>query len=79
MKTILERLNEAKEHGYYWADAAIRNYDPKFAEIQVSDTLYNALDMAFEWQDSPEGEDFWYKIHNDLVNKVDSEPTTIYK
>ena len=28
MKTILEWLEEAKQQGYDWADAAIRNYNP---------------------------------------------------
>ena len=80
MKTILEWLNEAKEQGYEWADAAIRNYDPKFADFGENkqlDTLSDALDGAFDWQDNPEGEDFWVKIHMDLVNEETSEPTPV--
>lgn len=69
MRTIEQWLKKAKEDGYDWADAAIRNYNPKFAETQVVDTLSDALNSAFDWQDSPEEEDFWYNIHKNLVNE----------
>ena len=75
MRTIEQWLEKAKEDAYEWADAAIRNYDPKFAETQVADTLSDALNRAFDWQDSPEEEDFWDKIHKDLVNEEAFEAT----
>ena len=75
MRTIEQWLEKAKEDERCWADAAIRNYDPKFAEIQVSDTLSDALNIAFDWQDSPEEEAFWVKIHMDLVNEESFEAT----
>lgn len=69
MRTIEQWLKKAKEDERCWADAAIRNYNPKFAETQVVDTLSDALNSAFDWQDSPEEEDFWDKIYKDLVNE----------
>lgn len=80
MKPILTWLEEAKAQGYKWVDSAIRNYDPKYAEFGENkqlDTLYDALDGAFDWQDSPEGEDFWDKIQKDLVNQEASKPTPV--
>ena len=59
MKTVLEWLNEAKEQGYEWADAAIRNYDPEFTTVKERASLRGALTRAFSWINSPEGEDFW--------------------
>ena len=75
MRTIEQWLEKAKEDERCWADAAIRNYNPKFAEIQVVDTLSDALNRAFDWQDSPEEEAFWVKIHMDLVNEESFEAT----
>lgn len=65
MKTILEWLNEAKEQGYEWADAAIRNYDPKFSNLSYN-SLYEALAGAFIWRASPEGHTYWEGVSESL-------------
>ena len=59
MKTVLEWLEEAKKQGYEWADAAIRNYDPKFTTIKEKESLTRALISAFSWQNSPEEHKYW--------------------
>lgn len=69
MRTIKQWLEKAKEQGYDWADAAIRNYYPDYSDDNTSDTLCYALLMAFDWEYSPEGDAFWSEIYEDLVNK----------
>ena len=66
MKTILEWLNEAKEQGYEWADAAISNYDPKFMPIRKTNSLIASLETAFVWGGSPEGYDYWRNVRESL-------------
>ena len=67
MKPILEWLNEAKEQGYDWADAAIRNYDPNFVTIKETNSLIEALGNAFSWGSSPEKYEYWEKIQCGLA------------
>lgn len=71
-KTILEWLEEAKQQGYDWADAAIRNYDPNFLLKYPSDvdSLSDTLIFAFSWDKSPEGRDYWEPI----VDKLREDP-----
>ena len=66
MKTILEWLEEAKEQGYEWADAAIRNYNPDFTTIKESENLTRAVSNAFFWRDSPEGHAYWEGVSASL-------------
>lgn len=66
MKPILDWLNEAKEQGYEWADAAIRNYDPKFMPIRKTNSLIASLENAFVWEGSPEGHDYWRNVIESL-------------
>ena len=67
MKTILEWLNEAKQQGYEWADAAIRNYDPNFVPINEANSLIHAIGNAFSWGSSPEKYEYWEKIQCGLA------------
>ena len=48
MKTVLEWFNEAKNQGYKWADAAIRNSNNLNGE---NPDLATALAAAFVWRD----------------------------
>ena len=75
MRTIKQWLEEAKQQGHDWADAAIRNYYPDYSDDNTSDTLCYALLMAFDWEYSPEGDAFWSEIYEDLVNKESLDDT----
>jgi len=77
MKTILEWLEEAKEQGYEWADAAIRNYDPKFTTRKERGSLKEALAGAFFWEKSPENKEFWYGVSESLRATVSGDSTLI--
>jgi len=77
MKTILEWLNEAKEQGYEWADAAIRNYDPKFTTRKERESLKEALYGAFNWWESPEKKEFWHGVSESLRATVSGDSTFI--
>lgn len=66
MKTILEWLEEAKQHGYDWADAAIRNYDPNFSKDATARSLEDAINSAFVWEESPQGSGYWLGIVDEL-------------
>lgn len=62
MKT-LEWLQEAKNEGYDWADAALKNYDHAYASAQPDpDTLSQAIGFAFNWENVPERYDYWAGI-----------------
>ena len=77
MKTILEWLNEAKEQGYEWADAAIRNYDPKFTTRKERESLKEALYGAFSWERSPEKKEFWHGVSESLRATISGDSTLI--
>ena len=79
MKPILEWFEEAKQQGYDWADAAIRNYNPNYAIIKETKTLSAALTRAFSWRKSPEGSEFWVRIDESLRSdeEMDGFPSTI--
>ena len=76
MKPILEWLNEAKEQGYDWADAAIKNYDPNFTTIKERESLKEALRGAFPWASTPETIEFWRGVHSSIryANAVNPTP-----
>ena len=62
MKTITQWLEEAKQQGYEWADAAIKNYDPGFSRDGTARNLKDAIGRAFHWDASPEGGRYWVGI-----------------
>ena len=66
MKNILEWLEWAKEQGYEWADAAIRNYDPNFVPIKEANSLIDAIGNAFSWGNSPEKYEYWEGVCESL-------------
>jgi len=79
MKPILEWLNEAKQQGYEWADAAIRNYDPNFVTIKETNSLIDALGNAFAWGGSPEKYEYWEGVSASLSSdeEMDGFPSTM--
>ena len=71
VKTVLDWLNEAKEQGYEWADAAIYNVNngrtcagEKCNPSKVCSSLRNALD-AFDWGESSQTFSFWEKVYTE--------------
>lgn len=76
MKTILEWLEEAKQQGYDWADAAIRNYNPNYAIIKETKTLSAALIKAFSWRKSPEDYPYWNRVYESLKAPLPTAPVT---
>ena len=67
MKTVLDWLNEAQHQGYDWVDAAIENYDAKYATLHPEpDSLTQALKFAFKWGRSSEGYNFWDEISSGI-------------
>ena len=76
MKTILEWLEEAKEQGAEWADAAIRNYNPNYAIIKETKTLSAALIKAFSWRKSPEDYLYWNRVYEILTTPLPTAPVT---
>ena len=81
MKPILEWLNEAKQQGYEWADAAIRNYDPKVSGPTNAKSLTDAIFFACGWLNSPEGDAFWKSVTDSLKRppSADCSPTTLHE
>lgn len=63
MKTVMEWLQEAKEQGHPWADAAIANCYTADAQKESMD---RALLAAFIWDDAPEGSEYWSRIYGEL-------------
>ena len=80
MKTILEWLNEAKEQGYDWAEAAINNYIRQWAYSSPKNkvnSLVRSLEVAFVWSDSPEKEEFWHGVSESLRAAEEGDSTLI--
>lgn len=77
MKTVLEWLEWAKEQGYEWADAAIRNYDPAYKRDDGCDNLYEAVQKAFKWVSSPEGHSFWINIYRTVASQATTSFTDL--
>ena len=76
MKPILEWLEEAKQQGYDWADAAIRNYNPNYSIIKETKTLSAALNYAFSWRKSPEDSPYWVRVNESLNAPLPTAPVT---
>lgn len=80
MKSILEWLNEAKQQGYEWADAAINNYIRQWAYSSPKNkvnSLVRSLEVAFVWSDSPEKEEFWHGVSESLRVTVSGDSPLI--
>lgn len=80
MKTVLEWLNEAKEQGYDWAEAAINNYIRQWAYSSPKNkvnSLVRSLEVAFVWSDSPEKEEFWHGVSESLRVTVSGDSPLI--
>ena len=75
MRTILEWLYEAKEQGYEWADAAIRNYDPNFFKKKNVLSLSDALLHAFNWDAVPEKNGYWESVFDSI--EMTPDPTIL--
>lgn len=70
MKTIKQWFEQAKEQGYEWADSALKyteDYDN--SGKLMADSLKNAIDSGFCWEDTEEGEDYWFDIWKTLDYK----------
>ena len=63
MKTIKQWFEQAKEKGYEWADAAL-DYaqNNSFLEDSMVDCLQDAVADGFSWEDTEEGEDYWFEV-----------------
>jgi len=70
MKTIKQWFEQAKEQGYEWADSAL-DYAQNHADLEklMTDSLKNAIDSGFCWEDTEEGEDYWFDIWKTLDYK----------
>lgn len=77
MRTILEWLNEAKQQGHEWADAAIRNYDPDFFRKENVLSLSDALLHAFNWKTTPEKDTYWESVFDSIETTSDPNPTIL--
>lgn len=76
MKTIKQWFEQAKEQGYEWADSALQYaedyYNAEYydnPEDVMADSLKNAIDSGFCWEDTEEGEDYWFDIWKTLDYK----------
>lgn len=63
-KTVIEWLNEAKEQGHEWADAAIENSSVEPDARRTS--LSAAIHCAFIWDGTKEGTAYWRDIFYSL-------------
>ena len=66
MRTIEQWLEKAKEDGYEWADAAIRNYDPNYFKKKNVLSLSDALLHAFNWDAVPEKNGYWESVFDSI-------------
>lgn len=72
MKTIKQWFEEAKGQGYEWAEVALKyteNYAKEMPEELMAYSLKNAIDSGFCWEDTEEGEDYWFDIWKTLKYK----------
>jgi hypothetical protein len=67
MKTVMQWLQEAKEQGHPWADAAIANCVAPDAE---KESMHRALLAAFIWDDSIQGNEYWRRIYRELGGRL---------
>lgn len=82
MKTILEWLNEAKEQGYDWAEAAIKNCIHEWSDTNPpytveKESLIHALSSAFNWGKSPQKYAYWKVVYEKLRTAEEGDSTLI--
>ena len=65
MKPILDWLAEIKDEGIR-AEAVCNYFGVRRASFYNANSLLEALMKAFCWGFSPQGDDFWCEIYNDL-------------
>lgn len=76
MKTVKDYLNELPD-GY--RELALANFDQEFCDSrpyridQIEDAA-DALDFAFDWASTSQGEDFWNDVQNHLIFESDLPP-----
>jgi hypothetical protein len=69
-KTALEWFEEAKQKGHDWAQLAINNISR--SSLMKHSSMSKALALSFVWEETPEGLEFWGKLH-DVVWTVEQE------
>jgi len=69
-KTALEWFEEAKQKGHEWAQLAINNISKDSPREYPS--ISKALALSFAWDQTPEGVEFWFKLH-DVVWTTEQE------
>jgi TPR repeat protein len=69
-KTALEWFEEANQKGHEWAQLAINNIS--MDSLKKYPSISKALALSFAWDKTPEGLEFWGKLH-DVVWTVERE------
>jgi hypothetical protein len=69
-KTALEWFEQAKQKGHEWAQLAIGNISGDLLIKYAS--MSESLTWSFDWWKTPEGGEFWDKVH-DAVWTVEQE------
>ncbi len=75
MKTIKEHLETLPEP---YRSQALENYNPRFLgddPPQKFEQVSEALIYAFDWTESPEGEEYWDKYQDSLINQENLLPS----
>lgn len=72
MKTVKKWLQELPEP---YRAQALENMDSDEANTKVN-SQYQALDKAFVWEETPQGEDYWDSIYDKLYNGIPLIPRT---
>lgn len=66
-KTVIEWLEQAKAHGYEWAQSAIEQVDEdKYTQVN---SLSNAVSYFQTWAGTKEGHKYWLSIAIELRKK----------
>jgi hypothetical protein len=76
--TISDYFKKAKADGYEWADKAMEyreDYLVGCPDIVYVDSLLDALDQGFGWNETLEKSTYWHRIYQSLVTK----PTKLTK
>ena len=76
VRQVMEYINSRN-----WGPAFHRNFNSTFMfccanleeyldELKSRENLWKTVIYAFEWEHSPEGEDYWDEIHTEFRNWV---------
>jgi len=74
-KTIIEHLAQAIVEGENWAPAAMVYMIREQSRNAVNDIytkcphMFRALQLAFDWSETAEGHEYWYKIYFELQSR----------